>query len=71
MPQYFFQAIYQNVYMNVVSDKNVVTSTVKHLGQVDTDQERGKIIGRMERPRTLSCPLSVVTLCFLSGYLDV
>lgn len=45
--------------MNVVSDKSVVTYTVKHLGLVGTDQGRDKIVGRMERPQTLPSPLSM------------
>jgi hypothetical protein len=45
-----------------VSDKNVITSTVKHLGLVDTDLEKSKIVGRMERPQTLAYPLSMVAL---------
>jgi hypothetical protein len=49
--------------MNVVTDKSVVTYTVKHLGLVGTDQEGGKIVGRMERPQALPSPLSMGILC--------
>jgi hypothetical protein len=45
--------------MNVVSDKSVVTYTVKHLGLVGADHERGKLVGRMERPQALPSALSM------------
>jgi hypothetical protein len=56
--------------MNVVSDKNVITSTVKHLGLVDTEQERGK--NSRQNGEALNTVFSTIhgnSVCFLSEYL--